>query len=84
MGLNFELLELELFNRGLAQYKVADFMALGYNETEALVAIGLLSTMRDQEIAHVALLKDILGPKSANACVYDFPYTNLTSYISFN
>ena len=67
LALNQELIELDLFNHGLAKFSDAEFDAAGINAEYR----ELLRFMAQQEIGHAQALSNLIGPeRSAKQCIY--------------
>ncbi|TPX42101.1 hypothetical protein SeLEV6574_g05757 [Synchytrium endobioticum] len=76
LGMNLELLELELFNRGIEQFSAKDWEKIGYPPYFSY----LLKFMRDQEVSHASEINRILKGRGPRPCVYQFPYHDAQSY----
>lgn len=77
-ALTLENLENNFYMGALANFSAADFEAAGYpdwvrNRYEQIMT---------HESEHVALLSGALGNDSVAPCTYDFPYTDVASFIS--
>ncbi|KAJ4495920.1 Rds1 protein [Lentinula edodes] len=79
LALNQELIELDLFHHGLAQFSVDEFKDAGLNEQDLF----LIQFMADQEVGHAKVLTDILGSNSAKACEYQYPFATIREFIDF-
>ncbi|TPX61283.1 hypothetical protein PhCBS80983_g01201 [Powellomyces hirtus] len=81
LGLNFELLELDLFNLGLDRFSKEDWESAGYPAS----FVDLVRFMRDQEVAHASAIQQILQGKGAKPCEYQFPdFAGPKEYIEFS
>lgn len=81
LALNQELIELDLFNHGLAQFSVQDFENAGIGPDEQF----LIRWMGEQEIGHAQLITNILSPQNAStACNYTYPFTTVPEFIDFS
>jgi len=81
LALNQELIELDLFNHGLAKFSDAEFDAAGitaeYRE--------IIRFMAQQEIGHAQALSNLIGPeRSSKQCVYEYPFETVEEFIVFS
>ncbi|GAA5960124.1 hypothetical protein JCM21900_002411 [Sporobolomyces salmonicolor] len=80
LGMNQELIELDLFHNGLAKFSIAEFEAAGITADDRF----LIEHMADQEVGHAILISNMLGvDRSAKTCVYQYPYTTVKEFILF-
>ncbi|GJE92284.1 ferritin-like domain-containing protein [Phanerochaete sordida] len=80
LALNQELIELDLFNAGLAQFSTDDFQNAGIGPNEQY----LIQWMGQQEVGHAQLLSNILSPNVTTACNYTYPFTTVQEFIDFS
>ncbi|KAI8817901.1 Rds1 protein [Fimicolochytrium jonesii] len=81
LGLNFELLELELFNLGIDIFVPKEWEDAGYGAS----FVDDLKFMRDQEVQHAAVLQQILKGKGAKPCEYQFPkFETVDEFLNFS
>ncbi|EKM54235.1 uncharacterized protein PHACADRAFT_162619 [Phanerochaete carnosa HHB-10118-sp] len=74
-------IELDLFNRGLAQFSPQDFESADIGSDEQF----LIKWMGDQEIGHTQLLTNFLSPQNASTtCNYSHPFTTVQEFIDFS
>ncbi|GAA5979318.1 hypothetical protein JCM5350_006965 [Sporobolomyces pararoseus] len=70
LAMNQELIELDLFNNGLARFTTADFEAAGLNADDRFI------------IEHMAV--NMLGvDRSAKMCTYEYPFNNVKEFVTF-
>ncbi|KAF2768242.1 hypothetical protein EJ03DRAFT_352326 [Teratosphaeria nubilosa] len=80
LGINQELMELDLFHYGLGIYSEEDFIEAGFIKADR----DLLEYMAIQEAGHATLVANMLGWEAARKqCQYDYPFTNVREYIDF-
>ncbi|GAA5881391.1 hypothetical protein JCM16303_000159 [Sporobolomyces ruberrimus] len=80
LALNQELIELDLFNNGLARFSTADFEAAGLNADDRFI----IEHMAVQEIGHAILISNMLGvDRSAKMCTYQYPFQNVREFVAF-
>ncbi|GAA5923796.1 hypothetical protein JCM1841_005394 [Sporobolomyces salmonicolor] len=80
LGMNQELIELDLFHNGLAKLSFAEFEAAGITADDRF----LIEHMAAQEVRHAILISNMLGAdRSAKTCVYQYPYTAVKEFILF-
>ncbi|KAH9824639.1 protein rds1, partial [Teratosphaeria destructans] len=80
LGINQELMELDLFHYGLGIYSEEDFIEAGFTKADR----DLLEYMAIQEAGHATLVANMLGWEAApKQCQYDYPFTNVREYIDF-
>lgn len=81
LALNQELIELDLFNYGLAKFSDKEFDEAGitaeYRE--------IIRYFAQQEIGHATAISNMLGPeRSAKQCTYQYPFNTVKEFILFN
>ncbi|EGN99996.1 hypothetical protein SERLA73DRAFT_135583 [Serpula lacrymans var. lacrymans S7.3] len=79
LALNQEYIELDLFHYGLAKFSAQDFEDAGITPEYQF----LIEYMADQEVGHAILISDILGPRAAKACEYQYPFNTVREFIDF-
>lgn len=79
LALYQEWIELDLFHWGLATFSVEDFEEAGLTAEDRY----LIQWMADQEVGHVTLLSNMLGPRAPKQCTYNYPATNVREFIDF-
>jgi len=79
LALNQEWIELDLFHHGLAMFSDSDFEAAGITGNYRF----LIEFMADQEVGHAKLLSNILGPKAAKQCEYQYPFKTVPEFLDF-
>jgi hypothetical protein len=88
LGLNFELLELELFTQALNNYTIDEWKnALNntyFDEQYVEEYINILKFMRDQEIPHSSIIQKLLNNKGAKPCKYNFPVNNPKEFLEIS
>ncbi|WVQ81316.1 hypothetical protein IAT38_003439 [Cryptococcus sp. DSM 104549] len=77
-ALTLENLEKSFYADALAQFDASAFEAAGYPDWVR----GRLSQIAGHESDHVSLLSSALGNDSVEACTYNFPYTDVKSFIA--
>ncbi|KAF8311744.1 hypothetical protein DL93DRAFT_2060739 [Clavulina sp. PMI_390] len=79
LALNQEFIELDLFHRGLAMFSADEFAEAGITAADQF----LIEFMADQEVSHAELLTDMLGPRAAKPCSYQYPFTTVRQFFDF-
>lgn len=79
LALYQELIELDLFHYGLAQFSVAEFEAAGLNANDRF----LIEFMADQEVGHATLIRNMLGVNAPQPCIYSYPFTTVQGFVDF-
>lgn len=79
LALYQEWIELDLFHWGLATFSDDDFEEAGLTAEDRF----LIQHMADQEVGHVTLLSNMLGPEAPAQCTYNYPATNVREFIDF-
>lgn len=82
-ALTLEHLENVFYHQALAKFSAADFMAAGYGANY----YNNLKYISFDEQQHVSLLTSALtaaGAKPVAACTYNFPYTDVNSFITLS
>lgn len=79
LALNQEWIELDLFHKGLAMFSKEDFAAAGLSDADQY----LIEYMADQEVSHAELLTNMLGPRAAKQCTYQYPFKTVRQFIDF-
>ncbi|KAH9483520.1 Protein rds1 [Psilocybe cubensis] len=79
LALNQEWIELDLFHHGLAKFSVEEFEAAGLNAEDRY----LIQFMAEQEVGHAELLTNILGPRAAKQCTYQYPFETVREFVDF-
>ncbi|KAI0074646.1 Rds1 protein [Panus rudis PR-1116 ss-1] len=81
LGVQQELLEMYLFHQGLANFTAEQFAADGLSAED----VHLIEHMANQEVGHLRLLSDIVGPaRTAKPCKYIFPYNTIQEWINLS
>ncbi|GAA5899242.1 hypothetical protein JCM8208_001594 [Rhodotorula glutinis] len=82
LALNQELIELDLFNFGLARFSVEDFEAEGYTADDRF----LIEHMAAQEVSHAIAITNMLGvDRAAKQCQYVYPeFSSVKEFVAFN
>ncbi|CAO1617244.1 unnamed protein product [Parajaminaea phylloscopi] len=80
LGTHQELIELDLFLNAVNQFTEKDFADAGLSNDDR----ALLHYFGLQEIGHAQVLSNLLGAKAPKACKYEYPYTDVRSYLEFN
>ncbi|KAH9839343.1 uncharacterized protein C8Q71DRAFT_795611 [Rhodofomes roseus] len=81
LGLYQELIELDLFQNGLAKFSAEDFQNEGLNADD----LYLLQFMAEQEVGHATAIADMLGPNNASvACEYSYPFQTVQEFLQFS
>ncbi|KAI0949269.1 hypothetical protein AcW1_008933 [Taiwanofungus camphoratus] len=81
LALNQELIELDLFHHGLAQFSDEDFEAAGINASDRY----LIEFMADQEVGHAMMITNMLGVNNASkSCNYSYPFQTVREFIDLN
>lgn len=80
LGVHQELIELDLFLNAANQFSEGDYSAAGLTTDDR----NLLHFFGTQEIGHATVLSNLLGAKAPKPCKYDYPYSDVSSYLSFN
>jgi hypothetical protein len=68
LGLNQELIELNLFHYALAKFSVQEFEEAGITAEDRY----LIEFMADQEVGHATVINDMLQLKGAKQCKVSF------------
>ncbi|KAF4609536.1 hypothetical protein D9613_012255 [Agrocybe pediades] len=79
LALNQEWIELDLFHHGLAKFSVEEFEEAGLNAEDRY----LIQFMAEQELGHATLLTNILGPRAAKQCTYQYPFEAVREFVDF-
>ncbi|CCM04505.1 uncharacterized protein FIBRA_06685 [Fibroporia radiculosa] len=79
-ALVLELLESSFYHGGLQKFDVAAFTDAGFPSWVR----GRYEQIMQHEDTHVSFLQDALGSQAPQSCVYDFPYTDVTSWIKLS
>ncbi|CAG8925487.1 unnamed protein product [Penicillium salamii] len=79
LALYQEWIEYDLFQDGLRLFNESDFQAAGLSSADR----ELIKFMAQQELGHVTMLSNILGPRAPQQCSYIYPYTNVREFIDF-
>ncbi|KAF9554658.1 hypothetical protein CPC08DRAFT_712715 [Agrocybe pediades] len=79
LALNQEWIELDLFHHGLAKFSVEEFEEAGLNAEDRY----LIQFMAEQELGHATLLTNILGPRAAKQCTYQYPFETVREFVDF-
>ncbi|KAA8908946.1 ferritin-like domain-containing protein [Sphaerosporella brunnea] len=74
-----EWIELDLFDFGLNNFTTKDFDDAGLTDDDR----SLIAFMADQEVGHAKMISNILGPNHPPRCTYQYPFTNVTEFVSF-
>lgn len=74
-----EWIELDLFHHGLARFSDKDFIDAGLTAEDRF----LIQFMADQEVGHVTMLSNILGPSAPQQCIYNYPFTKVLEFVDF-
>ncbi|KAJ7118656.1 ferritin-like domain-containing protein [Mycena crocata] len=80
-ALTLEHLEAAFYKQGIEKFSDADFIKAGFAEW----ARGRFTQIRDHESTHVDFLTTALqaaGAKAVQACEYNFPVTDVTSFVN--
>jgi hypothetical protein len=80
LALHQEWIELDLFHNGLARFSSQEFQDAGLTDEDRF----LIEFMADQELGHATVLSNILGPKAALQCTYQYPFTDVREFLEFN
>ncbi|KZT72231.1 hypothetical protein DAEQUDRAFT_736363 [Daedalea quercina L-15889] len=81
LALYQELIELDLFHHGLAQFSAEEFQAEGLNADDTF----LIEYMADQEVGHATAIANMLGPKNASkSCEYSYPFETVREFLQFS
>ncbi|KPV76317.1 uncharacterized protein RHOBADRAFT_64719 [Rhodotorula graminis WP1] len=82
LALNQELIELDLFNWGLAHFTSEQFEAEGYTADDRF----LLEHMAAQEVSHAIAITNMLGvDRAAKQCVYEYPaFASVKEFVVWN
>lgn len=80
LGLNQELIELDLFNFALAKFSPQEFEEAGLGPDERF----LIKYFADQEIGHAKLFENMLGSNASEACQYSYPFQTVREFIDFS
>lgn len=75
-----ELIELDLFLHAANAFSQEDFKQAGLTSDD----VSLLRFFGQQEIGHATVLSNLLGAKAPKTCRYEYPYTDVRSYLRFN
>lgn len=79
LALNQEWIELDLFRYGLSHFSVKEFEEAGLNAEDRY----LIQFMSDQEISHATVLSNMLGPRAAKPCQYEYPFKTVKEFLDF-
>ncbi|KAN0068571.1 hypothetical protein V8E54_013295 [Elaphomyces granulatus] len=79
LALYQEWIELDLFHNGLDRFSADDFIAAGLGAEERF----LIRYMADQELGHLTMISNILGPQAPQQCVYNYPYRTVREFFDF-
>ncbi|CAD6575125.1 MAG: hypothetical protein TREMPRED_001313 [Tremellales sp. Tagirdzhanova-0007] len=77
-ALTLEHLEFTFYTQALEKFDAGAFSAAGFPEWVR----NRFVQVRNDEGSHVALLTGAIGPNATQACTYDFPYTDPTSFVA--
>ncbi|EIM92371.1 Rds1 protein [Stereum hirsutum FP-91666 SS1] len=81
LGLHQELIELDLFHYGLAQFSSQDFEDAGLTPSDQY----LIEFMADQEVGHATIFENFLAPNLTQQCTYSYPnFTSVRDWIDFS
>ncbi|CAH7669703.1 protein rds1 [Phakopsora pachyrhizi] len=79
LALNQEWIELDLFRYALRRFSPSEFREAGLNVSDRV----LVNFMADQEVSHATVLSNILGPRAAKPCQYEYPFNTVRGFIDF-
>ncbi|KAL2315253.1 Protein rds1 [Schizosaccharomyces pombe] len=79
LALYHEYIEYDLFNYGLTKFSDAEFDEAGIDAEYR----HLIRFMAQQEIGHIELITNMLGPNAPKACSYQYNFDTVGSFIDF-
>ncbi|CCM04504.1 uncharacterized protein FIBRA_06684 [Fibroporia radiculosa] len=79
-ALELELLETNFYSGGLQKFDQKAFSDAGFPSWVR----GRYEQIREHEQTHVEFLQEVLGPAAPQPCEYDFPYTDVKSWVKLS
>ncbi|KAL1754899.1 ferritin-like domain-containing protein [Schizophyllum commune] len=79
-ALTLEHLENAFYHTALANFTQEDFMAAGFPKWSR----GRFVELAEHEQSHVDVLKSVLGADATEPCTYDFPVTDVASFVGLS